>query len=83
MNQYNGIETTSLNQLTIDRSGSRSKWNKLSFKTKATLLAIALGLAPIVAIGTLSYSQIKTSIEQQTVKSQTARAQAVADKLNR
>jgi hypothetical protein len=61
-------------------------WNKastLSFKTKATLLAIGLGTIPIVATGTISYRQIKNTLEQQTVKTQATRAEAVADKLNR
>jgi methyl-accepting chemotaxis protein PixJ len=70
--------------LRLDSSrSSRSKWNKLSFKTKATLLAIALGLTPLAVVGTLSYLQISNTIQQQIVKSQTDRATAVADKLNR
>ncbi len=61
-------------------------WNKvstLSFKTKATLLAIGLGTIPIVATGTFNYLQIRSTIEQQTIKTQTARAESIADKLNR
>jgi methyl-accepting chemotaxis protein PixJ len=73
--------------LRLDSSSSsrsnRSKWNKLSFKTKATLLAIALGLTPLAVVGTLSYLQISNTIQQQIVKNQTDRATAVADKLNR
>jgi methyl-accepting chemotaxis protein PixJ len=83
MNQYNSNQPGNFSQLAIESSNPKSKWNRLSFKTKATLIAIGLGLAPIGAIGTLSYSQIKASLEQQTVKTQTARAEAVADKLNR
>ncbi len=64
-------------------SGTQSRWNRLSFKTKATLIAIALGIAPIAAIGTLSYLQISTALRQQTTQSQKARAAAIADKLNR
>ncbi len=65
---------------------STNLWTRvttLSFKTKATLLAIGLGILPIAAIGTLSYLQIRNTIEQQTAKTQKARAEAVADKLNR
>ena len=61
-------------------------WNKvntLSFKTKATLLAIGLGTIPIVATGTFNYLQISSTIDQQTIKTQTARSEAIADKLNR
>jgi methyl-accepting chemotaxis protein PixJ len=83
MNTYNSNQPGNFSQLAIESSTPKSKWNRLSFKTKATLIAIGLGLAPIAAIGTLSYSQIRASLEQQTVKTQTARAEAVADKLNR
>jgi methyl-accepting chemotaxis protein PixJ len=69
--------------LRIDSPRPKSKWNKLSFKTKATLLAIALGLTPLAVIGTLSYLQINNTIQQQIVKNQTDRAVALADKLNR
>ena len=61
-------------------------WNKvstLSFKAKAILLAIGLGTIPIVATGTFNYLQISRTIEQQTIKTQTTRAAAIADKLNR
>ncbi len=55
----------------------------LSFKTKAALLAIGLGLAPLAVVGTSSYFQIYNTLEQQTAKAQKLRAEAVADKLNR
>ena len=77
-------------QLAVNSSGIRleptsttSKWRKLSFKTKATLLAIALGLIPLAVVGTLSYLQISNTLQQQVTKAQTDRATAVADKLNR
>jgi methyl-accepting chemotaxis protein PixJ len=86
MNQFNGVDPTNLNRAELAKisiDNTKSKWNKLSFKTKATLLAIALGLAPIAVIGTLAYFQINSTLEQQTVKEQETFAAAVADKLNR
>lgn len=59
------------------------KVNTLSFKTKVTFLSIALGTIPIVAVGTINYVQIRSNLEQQTVRTQKARAESVADKLNR
>ncbi|MFM2304256.1 MAG: hypothetical protein RLZZ135_1666, partial [Cyanobacteriota bacterium] len=67
----------------LESASVRSKWRKLNFKTKATLLAIALGLVPLAVVGTLSYLQISNTLQQQVTKSQTDRAEAVADKLNR
>jgi methyl-accepting chemotaxis protein PixJ len=86
MNQYNDLNTTSFERAALmnpEAEMPTSKWNKLSFKTKATLLAIMLGIAPILAIGTLSYFQINAATEKQVTKAQTTRAAAVADKLNR
>ncbi len=60
-----------------------TKVNTLSFKTKTTLLAIAVGVLPIAAIGTLNYFQIRNASLQQTAKAQKVRAELVADKLNR
>jgi Methyl-accepting chemotaxis protein (MCP) signalling domain/Cache domain len=60
-----------------------TKVNTLSFKTKSTLIAIAVGVLPIAAIGTLNYFQVRNASEQQAIRNQTAKANAVADKLNR
>ncbi len=86
MNQYH--ETTQFtnpdrSELSTNSASVTSKWNKLSLKTKVTLLAIVLGLAPIAAVGTLSYTQIDNALREQTAKTQATRATAVADKLNR
>jgi methyl-accepting chemotaxis protein PixJ len=85
MNQFNESSMTNFDRTDLISADAvaTSKWNKLSFKTKATLLAISLGMMPLVAIGTLSYFQIKASTEAQVIKLQTDRAAAVADKLNR
>ncbi len=69
--------------LRLESSRPRSKWNKLSFKTKATLLAISLGLIPLAVVGALSYLQISNTLQQQVAKAQTDRAEAIADKLDR
>ncbi len=60
-----------------------TKVNTLSFKTKATALAIAVGMIPVVATGTVNYLQVRNASLQQTASIQKARAAAVADKLNR
>ena len=78
MNQSNPQDRPS----TID-SAPTSKWSKLSLKTKVTLLATLLGLAPIAAIGALSYSQIDAALRTQTAQDQKTRAIQIADKFNR
>jgi methyl-accepting chemotaxis protein PixJ len=82
MNQFN--EATQFNS--SDRPASlapTSKWQNLSLKTKVTLLATVLGLAPIAAIGALSYLQINNALKEQTAQTQKVRATQIADKFNR
>jgi Methyl-accepting chemotaxis protein (MCP) signalling domain/Cache domain len=65
---------------------STNLWEKastLSFRTKTILVAIALGVTPVAAIGALNYVQISNANQQKTIESQRARAAAIADKLNR
>ncbi|AFY95319.1 methyl-accepting chemotaxis protein [Chamaesiphon minutus] len=86
MNQYNEpaqINTIDRGNTVINRSQSTSKWNKLTLKTKVTLIATLLGLAPLAAIGALSYVQINNALKEQTAQDQKVRATAIADKLNR
>jgi methyl-accepting chemotaxis protein PixJ len=82
MNQFNEATQFSSN----DRAGNlapTSKWRNLSLKTKATLIATILGMAPIAAIGTLSYLQINNALKEQTAHDQKVRATQIADKFNR
>jgi methyl-accepting chemotaxis protein PixJ len=85
MNQFNEITQFTPTQSAIvnNAASSRSKWSKLSLKTKGTLFATLLGFVPLVAIGTLSYFQINNSLKAQISATQKNRAEAVADKLNR
>jgi methyl-accepting chemotaxis protein PixJ len=83
MNQYNEVTQFNNSNRAADSASSTSKWNKLSLKTKVTLLATILGLAPIAAIGTFSYNQIHTALIDQTTQTQKARAEILADKFNR
>jgi hypothetical protein len=65
---------------------STKLWTKvttLSFKTKAILVAISLGVTPVAVIGTLNYFQIRQASQQQTIETQKLRSISIADKLNR
>ena len=65
---------------------STKLWTKvttLSFKSKAILIAIVLGIAPIAATGTLNYTQIQGAAQAKTTKTQKDRAVLIADRLNR
>ena len=69
--------------LSTFKTNFQDKFNNTSFKAKATLAAIALGVLPIATIGTLNYFQISSINQQQTAKAELERAELVADKLNR
>ncbi len=86
MNQFNQstqFTTPNVAELAVNAPRSTSKWSRLSLKTKGTLLATLLGLAPLVAIGGLSYSQINNALKESTAKIQQDRATEIADKFNR
>jgi twitching motility protein PilJ len=67
----------------LEAADLQSGWSSLSLKTKATLLAIALGTLPIAAIGAISYLQTDAALRQGVNQSQKARAEEIADKFNR
>jgi methyl-accepting chemotaxis protein PixJ len=58
-------------------------WQKLGLRTKATLLAIALGTMPVVGIGSLAYYFAGQSMTKQVATAEDARAVGMADKVNR
>ncbi|MBR8837025.1 MAG: GAF domain-containing protein [Stigonema ocellatum SAG 48.90 = DSM 106950] len=60
-----------------------AKVGQLSLSTKATILAIAIGTLPILAVGTLAYQLASQSITNKVTKFQEAQAQDLADKVNR
>jgi hypothetical protein len=60
-----------------------TKVTNLPFKTKTIVAAILFGVAPIAAIGTINFSQVRDASEQRTIRTQKDRANSIADKLNR
>ncbi len=82
-NDFTQFNSNERSQLAMNSASKTSKWNKLSLKTKVTLLSIALGLAPIALIGGFSYVQINTALVEQTAQAQKIRTKAIADKFNR
>jgi methyl-accepting chemotaxis protein len=60
-----------------------TKVNTFSFKNKIILITIAVAIVPILTIGTIDYLQINSAVQQQNIKAQKARVEAIADKLNR
>ena len=86
MNQYKELvpfNDDNRTQINTNANVPTSKWQKLSLRTKVTLLAITLGLAPIAAIGTLSFLQINNALKDQIAQGQKTRAIGIADKFNR
>ncbi|BAZ38929.1 methyl-accepting chemotaxis sensory transducer with phytochrome sensor [Calothrix sp. NIES-4101] len=60
-----------------------SPFKHLSLRTKATILAIAIGTLPVLGLGTLSYVIASQSIEKKITQIQQAETNGFADKVNR
>ncbi|MBW4555034.1 MAG: HAMP domain-containing protein [Trichormus sp. ATA11-4-KO1] len=58
-------------------------FQRLSLETKATILAIALGILPTFGIGAIAYSIAHQSMTKQISQSHVAAATSLTDKLNR
>jgi methyl-accepting chemotaxis protein PixJ len=56
-------------------------WQKLSLKAKATAIALALGIIPAVAIGTIGYYSASQSESQQIYASEKAKVNALSQAL--
>ncbi|MBW4686595.1 MAG: GAF domain-containing protein [Komarekiella atlantica HA4396-MV6] len=58
-------------------------FKRLSLDTKTTILAIAIGILPVLGIGAIAYSFVNKSINKQITQSQEAEATGLSDKVNR
>ncbi|MBD2102871.1 methyl-accepting chemotaxis protein [Leptolyngbya sp. FACHB-261] len=58
-------------------------WQRLSLKTKATALAIALGTLPVLAIGATAYYFTSNSVTQNAIDKQQAHTIYLANQLDR
>ncbi|MFN6560150.1 MAG: methyl-accepting chemotaxis protein [Nostoc sp. ChiSLP01] len=56
---------------------------RLSLVTKATILAIAIGTLPVLAIGAIAFGFANKSITKQITQSQQTQATGLSDKINR
>lgn len=63
------------------QTGSRSIWS--SIRLKATVLAVAIGILPVIAVGATAYYFANQSISKQTAQAKKVRAVGLTDKVNR
>ncbi|KAB8317700.1 GAF domain-containing protein [Tolypothrix campylonemoides VB511288] len=69
----------------VDNQAKRASTSlkRLKLSTKATLVAIALGTVPVLAIGILAYLVASNSLTKKVSQLQQAEAKGLADKVNR
>ncbi|EAZ92464.1 methyl-accepting chemotaxis protein [Crocosphaera chwakensis] len=83
VNEYQSNETDTLER--DENLSSNQKnipfWQRFNLKTKATLLAIALGTVPVLAIGGINYYLTEQSLTKQELKYQKTRAVTVSNDL--
>lgn len=82
----NKIVLHSNQSTTTDNNSNNSvaaKFRKLSLRTKATIIAIAIGTLPVLGFGILSYLIASKSIENKVSQLQQSETEDLADKVNR
>ncbi len=60
-----------------------SRWQRTSLRTKATLAAIALGVLPLLAIGTIDYSSSSRNIREQAFQTNENTSQRLGNAVGR
>ncbi|MFH7023920.1 MAG: methyl-accepting chemotaxis protein [Heteroscytonema crispum UTEX LB 1556] len=61
----------------------KTRFKRLSLRSKAAISAIAIGTLPVLGIGTLAFNMANQSITNNISNSQQAEAEGLADKVNR
>ena len=69
--------------LSTFKTNFQSKFNDLSFKTKAISAAVLLSLLPVVGVGTLAYLVSNNNLEETEISNQQATATALSNSLAR
>ncbi len=68
---------------TDDQGGLRRWWQKLSLRSKATALAIAIGILPVLTLGTINYLLSSKDIREKATDSQQELAAYFGDQIGR
>jgi methyl-accepting chemotaxis protein PixJ len=74
---------TALNAGKPQKQNWLQQWTKLSLRTKATALAIALGTLPVIGVGSLAYYSADQTISEKVFAARLASATTFSDKINR
>jgi methyl-accepting chemotaxis protein PixJ len=78
------LDDTSMGMLPeTSLEGTGSWWQNLSLRSKATMLAISLGIVPTIAIGTVAYHVASSSITKQISQAEQTRTVGMSDKVSR
>lgn len=81
---YRGALYNAKNNSTLARSEKAwYRWSTLGLRTKATLLAIAIGALPPLIVGSVGYQLAKESITQQAIETQASDSLSAIDTLTR
>ncbi|MBD2344754.1 methyl-accepting chemotaxis protein [Anabaena subtropica] len=80
----NGVgKISSKLNLLLNQKNLAFYYQNLSLKTKAVILAIALGTLPILTVGAIAHNLLNKSITQQVTESQQTTATRLTDTVNR
>jgi twitching motility protein PilJ len=65
------------------KTGLLGRWQRLGLRWKATLLALAIGTVPVVAMGAISYNRANQSLTTQIQQTEISLTDTMAGKINR
>ncbi|MGG6266700.1 methyl-accepting chemotaxis protein [Leptolyngbya sp. AN03gr2] len=74
-------KATTVKRPTLNQVPSVAALKRLSLKTKATLLAIAIGTLPVLAIGTIAYTFANRSITRQIIAAEETLASTLSQRV--
>lgn len=80
---YQGYASNTPGSISTKANKSRFKWSALSLRTKATVLAIALGTIPTLGVGGIAYNLTSKAVTQQIFNAHQYKAVEAVDKLTR
>lgn len=81
--QSNSHESSSAINTAVDSINNSQRNNFFSLKTKATLLAIAIGVIPVATVGLLTYNLLNRSLTREISQQQLEKTQIAGDSLGR
>lgn len=74
-----GVEQPSQSTVSVPQTASKGFWQKLTLRTKVLVLALSLGVVPVVAVGGLGYVFVEQRVTAQATEARSASTADIAN----